>query len=111
MGEVLDDVRRTLDFIIDLDPFAAILMIWVDDEEALDKTLAAERRAFRQQIRDLLTQMEKQFPRWIIPPLGTHFDPRLFSLLRRRGMHGPLWQHIHRVTGDDQSQRPKRTFS
>ena len=29
-GETYDDVLRTLDFIVDLDPFGAILMAWVD---------------------------------------------------------------------------------
>ena len=29
-GETLGDVHRTLDFIVDLDPFSAILMIWVE---------------------------------------------------------------------------------
>ncbi len=46
-GETLDDVRRTLDFLHDVDPFAAILMVWTDDYEALDPALAARRRAFR----------------------------------------------------------------
>jgi hypothetical protein len=29
-----------------------------------------------------------------VPPLRIHFDERLFARLRRRGFHGPLWQHM-----------------
>ena len=109
MGESLADVRGTLDFCRDLDPYAAILMIWTDDYEALDPGLAAARRVFRDQIVALLRAKEEEFPRWIIPPLGTNFDPRLFAFLRRRGYHGPLWQHIGLVDGAPRSERLRRT--
>ena len=31
------------------------------------------------QIVELLGEMQHQFPRWIIPPLGVNFDRRLFG--------------------------------
>ena len=49
-GETFDDVLRTLDFIVDLDPFSAILMCWVDDGEALDPDIARERDKLRASI-------------------------------------------------------------
>ena len=104
-GETLDTVRQTLDFCTELDPFAAVMMIWTDDYEALDPALAAQRYAFREEIKALMREKEKEFPRWIIPPLGTNFNPRLFELLRRTGRHGPLWQHIKLVGHDRRSRR------
>jgi hypothetical protein len=93
-GETLDDVERTLDFVVDLDPWSAILMIWVDDLEALDPGLRAERTKLRERIAGILLERRDRFPTWIIPPLGVNFDPRLFRRLRRSGLHGPLWQHL-----------------
>lgn len=110
-GETLETVRATLDFCIELNPFAAIMMIWTDDYEALDPVLAAERRYFREQIKDLMREKEKDFPRWIIPPLGVNFDDGLFRMLRRTGRAGPLWQHIKLVGADARSQRLKRVVS
>jgi len=111
MGERLDDVERTLEFCCDLEPFAAILMIWADDYEALDPGLAARRRAFRESILALLRMKQAAFPRWIIPSLGTNFDARLFAFLRRRGFHGPLWQHIHVVGADRRSERLRQAVT
>jgi radical SAM superfamily enzyme YgiQ (UPF0313 family) len=93
-GETMDDVLRTLDFIVDLDPHAAILMAWVDDYEALDPDLANERRRLRDSVLSLLDEHKSAFPWWSIPSLGVNYDPALFALLRARGLHGPLWQHL-----------------
>jgi radical SAM superfamily enzyme YgiQ (UPF0313 family) len=93
-GETFDDVRRTLDFVVDLDPFSAILMMWVDDYEALDPSLRAERIKLREQIAEILLERKDHFPHWSIPPLRVNFDETLFARLRRRGLHGPLWQHL-----------------
>ena len=93
-GETLDDVKRTLDFAVDLDPFSAIIMMWVDDYEALDPALRAERMKLRDDIQALLLERKEQYPYWSIPPLGINFDARLFQRLRRHGMHGPLWQFV-----------------
>jgi len=93
-GETLDDVRRTLDFIVDLDPFGAILMAWVDDYEALDPALASARKKLRDQVLVQLDERRADFPWWNIPSLGVNYDPRLFEMLRKRGFHGPLWQHM-----------------
>ena len=93
-GETLDDVKRTLDFAVELDPFSAIIMMWVDDFEALDPAYRKERMKLRDDIRALLLDRKEQYPYWSIPPLGINFDARLFQRLRRRGMHGPLWQFV-----------------
>jgi hypothetical protein len=93
-GETLADVRQSLDFIVELDPFGAVLMIWVDDYEALDPQLRAERLVLRKDIEALLLENRNQYPHWAIPALQVNFSDRLFGHLRRRGMHGPLWQHV-----------------
>lgn len=95
-GETLDDVQRSLDFISDLDPFAAILMVWRDDEEDLGAA-AAPRRAHPDDVLARIASVARHHPRWIVPPLNRRFDARLFRLLRRRGLRGPLWQHIDRA--------------
>lgn len=106
-GETLDHVRRTLQFLEELKPFAAILMFWTDDDEALDPVLSAERRVFRRQIDDLLKREWENHPRWIVPSQGHNFDVRLFRLLRKRGLHGPLWQHIRSVDRGPESVLPE----
>jgi hypothetical protein len=93
-GETMDDVLMTLEFIIDLDPFGAILMAWVDDYEALDPALAKERQALRAKVLELLEDHKSDYPWWSIPSLGVNYDPALFDLLRSRGLTGPLWQHL-----------------
>ncbi len=98
-GETLDDVKRTLDFAVDLDPFSAIIMIWVDDYEALDPELRAERMKLRDDIKGLMLERKDQYPHWSIPPLAINFDARLFQRLRRHGMHGPLWQFVRMGDG------------
>ncbi|MDH3520443.1 MAG: radical SAM protein [Myxococcales bacterium] len=116
-GETLADVRRTLDFVTDLDPYAAILMVWTDDQEALGSEAndgnhapAEARREVRESILELLRAAKDDFPRWIIPPVGTNFDARLFARLRRRGLTGPLWQHLQRKGRDLPGERVRRLF-
>lgn len=98
--ESLDEVRRSLDFIADLDPHAAIVMVWNDDAETLAPAARSparsERAELRGQILELLDRASAHQPRWVVPPLGRRFDARRFALLRRRGLRGPLWQHIPR---------------
>ncbi len=93
-GETLDSVRRSLDFVVELDPFAAILMVWTDDHEAVDPSLVPARRALREATLALLEDHHPRFERWIIPALGVRFDARLFRALRASGAAGPLWQHV-----------------
>jgi radical SAM superfamily enzyme YgiQ (UPF0313 family) len=104
-GETMDDVLRTLDFIVDLDPFGAILMAWVDDYEALDPALAKQRRGLRDSVLSLLEEHKGDFPWWSIPSLGVNYDPVLFALLRERGFHGPLWQHLRMLTASSPRRR------
>ncbi|MFH1469544.1 MAG: radical SAM protein [Pseudomonadota bacterium] len=93
-GETTANVARTLDFLAELDPFAAILMMWMDDLEAVEPARSAERRAFRDQVRDLLVDRCKGQPRWIAPQLGINYDRRLLRILRKKGFSGPLWRFI-----------------
>lgn len=95
-GETLDEVRRTLDFIEELEPFAAVLLVWVEDSETMDATAASGRREFRDAVYELIGRRAASKPRWIVPKLGLRFDPRAFRVLRKSGLRGPLWQHIDR---------------
>ncbi len=97
IGETLDDVHRTLDFCAAMDPFAAIMGIWTDDVEAVDPVLAQERRRLRSQTEELISRRRDEFPRWIVPSIGVNFDARLFRLLRKTGLRGPLWQYLDRM--------------
>ena len=69
-------------------------MLWVDDRESVDPELRAERVRVREQIAQVLRGYAASRPTWSVPSLRINFDERLFSRLRRRGFHGPLWQHI-----------------
>lgn len=97
-GESFDDVERTLDFIVDLDPHSAILMCWVDDVEALEPETARERAALRASVLELLDKHKSEFPWWSIPSLGVNYDARLFDVLRSNGYTGPLWRHIRGIS-------------
>ena len=93
-GETMDHVERTLDFIEELDPFAAILLVWVDDIEALDAGVAAERFQLKEDIYGRIAERAKGHSRWVVPTLGVQFDERQFRALRRAGLRGPLWQYL-----------------
>jgi len=107
-GETMDHVRRTLDFVIDMDPFAAVLLAYKDDSEALDPAYALERQRLRGQVLELLEEYRTLFPRWIIPALEVNFQTRLFELLRKRGMRGPLWQHLNLIPSAPKGPRTKK---
>ena len=107
-GETFDDVLRTLDFIVDLDPFSAILMAWVDDAEALDSETARAREKLRESILKLLEEHKSEFPWWSIPALGVNYDAKLFDLLRSSGYDGPLWRHIRGLVPAETKNRLPR---
>ena len=107
-GETMDHVHQTLDFVVDLDPFSAIIMVWIDDYEALDPVYAAERRALRDTIFSLLEERKDQFAHWIIPPMDVNFDEETFRFMRKAGMHGPLWQHIRTAIAPSGRQAGRR---
>jgi len=90
----MDDVRQTIDFIVDLDPHSAIIMVWVDDYETLDPALRKARMKLRDNVNALLLDHQNDFPHWSMPGLGVNFDENLFRALRRTGRHGPIWQHL-----------------
>ena len=43
----LEHVERTLDFVEELDPFAAVMLVWVEDSEVVNPQIELERRHFR----------------------------------------------------------------
>jgi hypothetical protein len=90
----MDDVRQTIDFIVELDPYSAILMVWVDDYETLDPELREQRLKLRTETNALLLDHQNDFPHWSMPGLRVNFDEDLFRALRRTGRHGPVWQHL-----------------
>jgi len=96
-GETMDHVERTLDFIEELDPFAAILLAWVDDIEALDAKIAAQRFQLKEDIYARVAERAKDHPRWVVPTLGVQFNERKFRALRHAGLRGPLWQYLDMV--------------
>lgn len=93
-GETLDDVERSLDFIEALDPYSAILMAYKDDHEAVDAELAARLGAFREQVLAAIVRRAGPHARWAVPSTGLRFGARLFNVLRKSGLRGPLWQHV-----------------
>jgi radical SAM superfamily enzyme YgiQ (UPF0313 family) len=93
-GDTPETVSETLAFIDKIDPFAAIIMMWMDDLEAIEPERARQRLAFREQIRGQIEDACRVRKHWIAPQLTVNFDLRLFHVLRRMGMKGPLWQHI-----------------
>jgi hypothetical protein len=93
-GETLDDAKQTIEFAIGLDPFAAIMMIWVDDLETMDPELQQQRLVLRQQIAELLLDYRHDMKHWCVPSLGVNYSAELFTQLRRIGLEGPLWQHV-----------------
>lgn len=96
-GETLDHVERTLDFVEELDPFATLMLVWVDDHEVIDAAALEERREFRDEIYARIGARAARQPRWSVPRLGMRFDPRMFAVMRRYGLRGPLWQHLDRA--------------
>lgn len=92
-GERIEDVRETLDFVADLDPFSAIFMIWVDDHESVKPHLREQREDLRREIEVLLLSRPYRRSHWSAPTLGMNFGSELFCRLRASGLAGPLWQH------------------
>jgi len=99
-GETLEHVERTLEFVEELEPFAAVMLVWVEDSEIHDIRDRSERDQFRDAIYDRISRRAAVQPRWVIPKLGIRFNPRAFTVLRKYGMHGPLWQYLDRVSAN-----------
>lgn len=93
-GESMEEVEQTLAFCAELDPFAAIMMIWTADEKGEDAVDGPRRRAFVESIEALLRVRCADQPRWIVPAIERNFNARQFRVFRRRGLRGPLWQQL-----------------
>jgi radical SAM superfamily enzyme YgiQ (UPF0313 family) len=96
-GETLEQVEQTLDFIEDLDPFAAVLFVWVHDDEIHDAGRKAAPDDFRDAIYERIARRAARQRRWVVPKLGIRFNEKAFAVLRKYGMRGPLWQYLDRV--------------
>jgi radical SAM superfamily enzyme YgiQ (UPF0313 family) len=96
-GETLEHVEQTLDFIEELDPFAAVLFVWVSDDEIHDSNRKAAPDEFRDAIYERIARRAARQRRWIVPKLGIRFNEKAFAVLRKYGMRGPLWQYLDRV--------------
>ncbi len=92
-GETMDEVRTTLEFAASLPSDAQIFMVWNDASHAVEP-LSPDQRSLREATLDLLRQVARSHPHWIVPPLRHRFNVHLFRSLRRRGFTGPLWQHL-----------------
>jgi hypothetical protein len=97
-GETWEHVEETLNFIIELNPFAAVLMAWISDEALLDPLESQKKKEFRQQLLNALDRAKHRYPRWVIPPLSVNFNEKLFRWLRGNQLTGPLWQHLDLVS-------------
>ena len=87
-GETLEDVKVTLDFIEELDPFCSIIMPWFDYDVNLNRSMAHDN------ILELLEQYSKNKTNCIVPVLNRNFNQKLFKFLRKNNFQGPLWYHI-----------------
>jgi radical SAM superfamily enzyme YgiQ (UPF0313 family) len=96
-GETLGQVEQTLDFVEDLDPFAAVMFVWVNDDEIHEAGRQPEPNVFRDEIYERVRLRAARLPRWIVPKLGIRFNEKAFAVLRKYGMRGPLWQYLDRV--------------
>lgn len=96
-GETLEHVEQTLDFVEELDPFAAVLFVWVHDDEIHDAGRKPAPDDFRDAIYERIARRAARQRRWIVPKLGIRFNEKAFAVLRKYGMRGPLWQYLDRV--------------
>ena len=84
----LEHVERTLDFVEELDPFAAVMLVWVEDSEVVNPQIELERRHFRDEIYERIRRRAEQQTRWVVPTLGIRFNARTFAVLRKLGLRG-----------------------
>ena len=89
-GETVDEVRRTLAFIDEVDPDVAVFIVFREDREAEGLAEARERAS----ILDLLAREAPLRPGWVVPELDIRFGDRVEALLAQRGIRGPSWLHL-----------------
>ena len=89
-GETVEDIRTTLSFIEELQPFCSIIMPWLNDD---DSNLSTPKD--QTDLLEMLGKISKN--NWIIPSLNKNFDQKLFKFLRKKDFQGPLWYHINSI--------------
>lgn len=93
-GEKYQQTVQTLNFLEDLNPHAAIIMIWKDDLESLNCGLEAKKIQDNKQILKLVKEKAKGKTNWVVPALNINFNYKLFQFIRKRKIRGPLWQQL-----------------
>ena len=90
LDESVDEARRTLDFVDELDPDIAVFIVFMEDREARTVHRARHRDA-------LLRMLEDEAPRragWVVPELGIRFGEKLARLVQRTRLRGPSWLYL-----------------
>ncbi|MFW6086421.1 MAG: B12-binding domain-containing radical SAM protein, partial [Myxococcota bacterium] len=105
--ETSDDVERTLDLLHDLDPSAAILMVWQEERVRSTSRLAPAQHRSRERLLSRLREACRDHPRWIVPALGIRFSQPTFRRLRKLGWTGPLWQYLDQIPASSALPRRK----
>lgn len=89
-GETVDDARRTLDYVHNLDPDVAIFVVFHEERETADASHAGHRDA----IRELLKEVAPAHAGWSVPELGIRFGEMSERYVRRMGWKGPSWGYL-----------------
>lgn len=88
--ETVEEAKRTLAFVEELDPDVAVFVVFMEDREEK----AVGRAAHREALLALLAEEAPRRPGWVVPELGVRFGPKVARLIRRERMRGPSWVHL-----------------
>jgi hypothetical protein len=91
--ETVDEAKRTLEFVEELDPDIAVFVVFEEDRE----TRSLGRARHRDALLALLGQEAPKRPGWIVPELGVRFGPKLTRIVKRFGLKGPSWVHLAHI--------------
>lgn len=89
-GETLDEVRRTLAFVDELDPSLAVFLVFTEDRE--DRVVGPASN--RDEILRLLADVAPGRRGFVVPELGVRFGPKVTRIVAARGLRGPAWLHL-----------------
>jgi len=92
-GETAEDVKKTLDFVSELDPDVAVFIVFHEDREDLAPQVSPHRAA----ILSLLQREAADHPGWVVPELGLRLSHKLQRFLRQNSLRGPAWLHLAAV--------------
>jgi radical SAM superfamily enzyme YgiQ (UPF0313 family) len=92
LDESVEDVKRTLEFVDDLDPDVAVFMAFTEDRE--DPALALAQARHRGAILELLAREAPKRRGWVVPELDIRFGEKLTRMARKLRFRGPSWLHM-----------------